>query len=46
MNNKTITFISFTLGIAIIGCLAYNSLSRLKDIDYDLFESDEEEDND
>jgi hypothetical protein len=42
MNNKTITLISFTVGIVIIGYLAYNSLSQLKDIDYDLFETEEE----
>jgi hypothetical protein len=43
MNNKTITLISFTVGIAIIGYLAYNSIMQLKDIDYDYLETDEED---
>jgi hypothetical protein len=43
MSNKTTTFIALTLGIAIVGYLAYNSLVQLKNIDYDYLEADEED---
>lgn len=44
MNKKTITLIGLGLSLAAIAYVTYNSLSQLKDIDYDLFETDEEED--
>ncbi len=43
MNKKTITLISLGLALAAIAYVTYNSLGQLKDIDYDLFEADEEE---
>ena len=44
MSYKTITFIGIGLGIAAIAYVLYNNLSQLKDIDYDLFETEEDED--
>ena len=44
MNKKTITLIGLGLSLAAIAYVTYNSLSQLKDIDYDLFSTDEEED--
>jgi hypothetical protein len=46
MNNKTITIVALGLALAAITYVTYNSLSRLNDIDYNLFEEDLEEDND
>jgi len=40
MNKKTITLLSLGLALAAIAYVTYNSLSQLKDIDYDLFEED------
>ncbi len=44
MNKKTITLIGLCLSLVTIAYVTYKSLSQLKDIDYDLFETDEEED--
>jgi len=44
MNKKTITLLSLGLALAAIAYVTYNSLSQLKDIDYDLFTTDEDED--
>jgi len=44
MNKKTIGLLSLVIAFAAIGLAAYNSFSQLKDIDYDLFETDEEDD--
>ena len=44
MNKKTITLIGLLVALAAVSFAAYNSFSQLKDIDYDLF--DTEEDND
>ena len=44
MNKKTITLIGLLVALAAVAYATYNSLSQLKDIDYDLFETDEEED--
>ena len=44
MNKKTITLVILGLAIAATTYLAYNSLSQLNDIDYDLFATDEDED--
>jgi hypothetical protein len=40
MNKKTITLVSLGLALAAISYVTYNTLSQLKDIDYDLFEED------
>jgi hypothetical protein len=42
MNNKTIAFVAFAVGIALAGYLAYNSFNQLKDIDYNLFDIEED----
>jgi hypothetical protein len=46
MNKKTIGLLSLGLALAAIAYVTYNSLAQLKDIDYDLFETDDEEDDD
>ena len=40
MNKKTITLIGLGLSLAAIAYVTYNSLSQLKDIDYDMFDED------
>lgn len=40
MNKKIITLIALGLIIAATTYITYNSLSQLKDIDYDMFEED------
>jgi hypothetical protein len=42
MNNKTLTFFAFAAFIAIIGYLGYKSFNQLKDIDYNLFDIEED----
>ena len=44
MNKKTITILSLCSGIAALAYLAYNIIPQLKDIDYDLFDIEEDED--
>jgi hypothetical protein len=46
MNKKNIGLLSLILALAAIAFATYNSFSQLKDIDYDLFETDDEEDDD
>ena len=46
MNKKNIGLLSLVLALAAIAFATYNSFSQLKDIDYDLFETDDEEDED
>jgi hypothetical protein len=46
MNKKNIGLLSLVLALAAIAFATYNSFSQLKDIDYDLFETDDEEDDD
>jgi hypothetical protein len=46
MNKKTIGLLSLALAFTAIVFAIYNSFSQLKDIDYDLFETDDEEDDD
>jgi hypothetical protein len=46
MNKKNIGLLSLVLALAVIAFATYNSFSQLKDIDYDLFETDDEEDDD
>ena len=42
MNKKAITIVSLGLALAAIVYVAYNTLSQLKDIDYDLFDIEED----
>ena len=46
MNKKNIGLLSLFLALAAIAFATYNSFSQLKDIDCDLFETDDEEDDD
>ena len=46
MNKKNIGLLSLVLALAAIAFATYNSFSQLKDIDYDLFETGDEEDDD
>ena len=46
MNKKNIGLLSLILALAATAFATYNSFSQLKDIDYDLFETDDEEDDD
>jgi hypothetical protein len=46
MNKKNIGLLSLILALAAIAFATYNSFSQLKDIDYELFETDDEEDDD
>jgi hypothetical protein len=46
MNKKMITLIAGITSIAIIGYLVYNSFNQLKDIDYNLFDIEEDIDED
>jgi uncharacterized membrane protein YebE (DUF533 family) len=43
MNKKTITLIGLIVALAAVAYATYNSLSQLKDIDYDLFDTEEDE---
>jgi hypothetical protein len=42
MNNKTFTLVAFAAAIALMGYLAYNSFNQLKNIDYNLFDIEED----
>ena len=42
MNKKTISLLAFAAGIAIVGYLAYISFIQLKDIDFNLFDIEED----
>ena len=42
MNKKMITLVSLALSFAAIAFIAYNAISKLKDIDYDLFDIEED----
>jgi hypothetical protein len=42
MEKKMITLAAGVVSIAIIGYLVYNSFNQLKDIDYDLFDMEED----
>ena len=44
MNKKTITLVGLLVALAAVAYATYNSLSKLKDIDYDLFDTEEDED--
>jgi len=42
MNKKNIGLLSLILALAAIAYVTYNSLAQLKDIDYDLFDIEED----
>lgn len=42
MNKKTIGLLSLGLALAAIAYVTYNSIAQLKDIDYDLFDIEED----
>jgi hypothetical protein len=42
MDKKMIALVTSVASIAIIGYLVYNSFNQLKDIDYDLFDMEED----
>jgi hypothetical protein len=42
MDKKTMTLAAGVVSIAIIGYLVYNIFNQLKDIDYDLFDIEED----
>ena len=44
MNKKTITLLGLVIALAAIAIATYNSFSQLKDVDYDLFDTEEDED--
>ena len=44
MNKKTITFVGLLIALGAVAFAVYNSFSQLKDIDYDLFETENEDD--
>jgi hypothetical protein len=46
MNKKMITVISLFLSIAAIAFVAYNAVTKLRDIDYSLFDIEEDIDED
>ena len=43
MNKKAITIVSLGLALVAIVYVAYNTLSQLKDIDYDTFDEESED---
>jgi uncharacterized membrane protein YebE (DUF533 family) len=46
MNKKVMALAGLVVALAAIGYAIYNSFSQLQNIDYDLFETDDEEDED
>ena len=46
MNKKMIAIVSLFLSIAAIVFVAYNAITKLRDIDYDLFDIEEDIDED
>jgi hypothetical protein len=46
MDKKMISLAAGVVSIAIIGYLVYNSFNQLKDIDYNLFDTEEDIDED
>jgi hypothetical protein len=44
MNKKTITLLGLIVALAAVAIATYNSFSQLKDVDYDLFDTEEDED--
>jgi hypothetical protein len=46
MNKKIMLLVGLVVALVSIGYAIYNSFSQLQNIDYDLFETDDEEDED
>ncbi len=44
MNKKTITLVGLLIALAAVALATYNSFSQLKDVDYDLFGTEDDED--
>ncbi len=44
MNKKVVGLLSLGISLVAIAYVTYNSLAQLKDIDYDLFDIEEDED--
>ena len=44
MNKRTIGLLSLILALTATAFAIYNSFSQLKDIDYDIFETEQDED--
>jgi hypothetical protein len=44
MNKKTITLLGLMVALVAVAVAIYNSFSQLKDVDYDLFDTEEDED--
>jgi hypothetical protein len=44
MNKKTITLLGLLIALVAVALATYNSFSQLKDIDYDLFDTEEDDD--
>jgi hypothetical protein len=42
MDKKTITIVSLCVGLAALAYLAYNTINQLKNIEYDLFDIEED----
>ena len=46
MNKKVMALVGLIVALVAVGYALYNSFSQLQNIDYDLFETDDEEEND
>ena len=46
MNKKAMALVGLIVALVAVGYAIYNSLSQLQNIDYDLFETDDEEEDD
>jgi hypothetical protein len=44
MNKKTVTLIGLSVALAAVAIATYNSFSQLKDVDYDLFGTEDDDD--
>jgi Tfp pilus assembly protein PilE len=44
MNKKTFTLIGLLVALAAVAIATYNSFSQLKDVDYDLFGTEDDDD--
>jgi hypothetical protein len=44
MNKKTVTLIGLLVALAAVAIATYNSFSQLKDVDYDLFGTEDDDD--
>jgi hypothetical protein len=44
MNKKTITLLGILVALAAVALATYNSFNQLKDVDFDPFETEDDED--